>query len=107
MHKLEQITERGSVDTQAQPLPPESTILSGRYRLMQILHQRPRLNLYLGRRVHPPSSLHHGIQHHSGQEPLVAIRELILTGLSPQLRIQIEWAASEEFISPIVLGSPH
>jgi serine/threonine protein kinase len=37
----------------------------------------------------------------------VAVRELVLAGLSPELRRQIERAAFEEFASPLVLGSPH
>ena len=40
-------------------------------------------------------------------QSLVAMRELVLTGLSPELRRQIERAAFEEFASPLVLGSPH
>ncbi len=40
-------------------------------------------------------------------QSLVAIRELVLAGLSPELRRQIERAAFEEFASPLVLGSPH
>ncbi|HKF39225.1 MAG TPA: hypothetical protein VKB35_20180, partial [Ktedonobacteraceae bacterium] len=63
-------------------------------RLVQLLHCRPRLHLYLAQRI-------------TDQSPLVAIRELVLTGLSPELRRQIERAAFEEFASPLLLGSPH
>lgn len=40
-------------------------------------------------------------------EPLVAIRELELTGLSAQMRMLIEAAAFEEFVAPSVFGSSH
>lgn len=75
-------------------------ILEGRYRVMQLLYQRPRLNLYLGRRLSP------GTNKNEERAPLVAIRELVLTGIDPSLRAQIEAAAFEEFVTPAVLGSP-
>src|SRR5947209_6475907 len=78
------------------PLPHGSRILNGQYRIMRLLYQRPRLNLYLGRRCAMAGK----------QEPLVAIRELVLTGLSAQVSAQIEAAAFEEFVSPTVIGSP-
>ncbi len=78
------------------PLPHGSRILNGQYRIMRLLYQRPRLNLYLGRRCAGTGK----------QEPLVAIRELVLTGLSAQVSAQIEAAAFEEFVSPTVIGSP-
>src|SRR5437763_19755 len=81
-------------------LPEGSTIIGGQYRLVELLHQRPRVNLYLGRRL----SQRHGIV--PQDEPLVAIRELVLTGLSPQLSKQIEQAAFEEFVSPPAPGIP-
>jgi hypothetical protein len=78
-----------------------SLILDGRYRILHLLYQRPRLNLYLAKRVVPGMG---GIaQRH---EPMVAIRELVLTGLHAQVRSQIEAAAFEEFVSPIVLSTP-
>ena len=79
----------GSLD----PLPEGSIVMQGRYRLVQLLQHRPRLHLYLAQRLTDQS--------------LVAMRELVLTGLSPELRRQIERAAFEEFASPLVLGSPH
>jgi hypothetical protein len=79
----------GSLD----PLREGSIVMQGRYRLVQLLQHRPRLHLYLAQRLTDQS--------------LVAIRELVLTGLSPELRRQIERAAFEEFASPLVLGSPH
>ena len=81
-------------------LPEGSTIIGGQYRLVELLHQRPRVNLYLGRRL----SQRHGII--PQDEPLVAIRELVLTDLSPQLSKQIEQAAFEEFVSPTAPGIP-
>ncbi len=76
-------------------------ILDGRYRIMRLLYQRPRLNLYLAKRVVPGLG---GVA--CRNEPLVAIRELVLTGLHAQVRSQIEAAAFEEFVSPIVLSAP-
>lgn len=81
----------------APPLQRESRILNGQYRILRLLYQRPRLNLYLGRRCTGGGK----------QEPLVAIRELVLTGLSAQVCTQIEAAAFEEFVAPTVIGSPH
>lgn len=79
----------GSLD----PLPEGSIVMQGRYRLVQLLQHRQRLHLYLAQRL--------------TDQALVAVRELVLTGLSPELRRQIERAAFEEFASPLVLGSPH
>ena len=118
----------GSLD----PLPEGSIVMQGRYRLVQLLQHRPRLHLYLAQRLSgespsfrgtagdhkgpprhssPPSPLREGYFPHKDGEPadqsLVAMRELVLTGLSPELRRQIERAAFEEFASPLVLGSPH
>lgn len=103
------------------PLEEGSLILNGQYRIIQLLHQRPRLNLYLAKRQAagiqnasftdsnhvetPPGAPQFVVPTHP-QEPLVAIRELVLTGLPPQIRQQIEHAAFEEFVSPGVLGSP-
>ncbi len=87
-------------------------ILEGRYRIVRCLAQRPRLNLYLGRRLSVeeqlPSFLN-DLPQQDGQayEPLVAIRELVLTGLPQQTRAMIEAAAFEEFIAPSVFGSSH
>ena len=85
------------------PLPTGTTILSGQYRLLELLHQRPRVNLYLGRRL-PRSDM--AKQHLESQESLVVIRELVLVGLPWQLQKQAELAAFEEFVSPVMFGSP-
>ena len=87
-------------------------ILEGRYRIIRCLMQRPRLNLYLGRRLSVEgqlSSFLNDLPHQDEQayEPLVAIRELVLTGLSPQTCALIEAAAFEEFVAPSVFGSSH
>jgi hypothetical protein len=86
-------------------LPEGSIILNGQYRLLQLLHQRPRVNLYLAQRLYPQP----GTEPQSSvpSESLVAIRELVLTGLPTNVRAQIEKAAFEEFAAPGVLGSPH
>src|SRR5579875_1290482 len=86
---------------QAQPcFRAGALILGGRYRIVRLLYQRPRLNLYLGRRM-VTQSLDETIG------PLVAIRELLCNGLSPLMRTQIEAAINEEFTTPVVLGSSH
>jgi len=114
-------------------LPHGALILEGRYRLLRLLHQRPRVNLYLAQRL-PFSFLHddhsshdappphdarqgvgggrHGRGGHHGpglqinnSSPLVSIRELVLTGLTPALRTTIEQTTFEEFVSPAMRGS--
>ncbi len=129
-------------------------ILEGRYRLLHLLHQRPRVNLYLAQRLSassPPDDRkgrhyytrvgyrfarpdhditasevsknayssddpcgHHEAEwqlstphtlHKNDSHPLVAVRELVLTGLTPALRTIIEQATFEEFISPAMPGS--
>jgi hypothetical protein len=85
------------------PLPTGTTILNGQYRLLELLHQRPRVNLYLGRRL-PRTDM--AKQHLEAQESLVVIRELVLVGLPRQLQKQAELAAFEEFVSPVMFGSP-
>ncbi len=91
----------------------EHVILEGRYRIIRCLAQRPRLNLYLGRRLSVEtqlSSFLNDLPHQDEQvmyEPLVAIRELVLTGLPAQMRMLIEAAAFEEFVAPSVFGSSH
>ncbi len=86
----------------------ETIILEGRYRIVRCLAQRPRLNLYLGRRImkEPSETGTSGVlATELAYEPLVAVRELVLTGLPVQTRAQVEAAAFEEFISPSVFGS--
>jgi len=80
-------------------------IIVGRYRITKLLYQRPRLNLYLGRRI-AAGYAQDNTPEHEVYEPLVAIRELVLCDLPAQLHAQIEVAAFEEYVSPIVLGSP-
>ncbi len=91
-----------------EPLPEGTLILSGKYRIVQLLHARPRLHLYLAQRLPHAGAQFSGQDDASEvlQQPLVAIRELVLTDLSPQLCQQIERAAFEEFVSPMLLGSP-
>ena len=90
----------------------EKVILEGRYRIMRCLVQRPRLNLYLGHRLSSEEQLSSFLndlprQNESTYEPLVAIRELVLTGLPQRTRALIEAAAFEEFVAPSVFGSSH
>jgi hypothetical protein len=92
---------RGAVGS----LPEGSIILNGQYRLLQLLHHRPRVNLYLAQRLYPQPGTE--AQSSAPSESLVAIRELVLTGLPTNVRAQIEKAAFEEFAAPGVLGSPH
>lgn len=81
-----------------------AVIRDGRYRIVQLLYKRPRVRLYLGRRLSSEPLFEEEDQER--QEPLVAIRELVLTSLAPTVCEQIEKAAFEEFVSPTVLGSP-
>src|SRR5579875_1879793 len=94
-------SNEGNERAQIQPcFRAGALILGGRYRIIRLLYQRPRLNLYLGRRV-VTQSLDETVG------PLVAIRELLCNGLSPLMRTQIEAAINEEFTTPVVLGSSH
>lgn len=94
----------------------EQVILEGRYRIIRCLVQRPRLKVYLGRRLPVdrgvssflndlPEGIEPPTQNEQEYEPLVAIRELDLTGLSVQMRMLLEAAAFEEFVAPSVFGS--
>ncbi len=90
----------------------EQIILEGRYRIIRCLAQRPRLSLYLGRRLPAERQLSSFLNDLPSKEeleyePLVAIRELVLTGLPAQTRMIIEAAAFEEFVAPSVFGSSH
>ena len=96
----------------------EQVILEGRYRIIRCLAQRPRLKLYLGRRLSVDKQVSSFLndlpeqneapeQNEQEYEPLVAIRELDLAGLSMQMRMLIEAAAFEEFVAPSVFGSSH
>lgn len=85
----------------AAPLLPGTLICDGRYRLLQLLHSRPRVHLYLARRQANPTTQTDDAQ------PLVAIREIILAGLAPSVRQSVVRAAFEEFAAPQLFGSPH
>lgn len=92
------------VDVQKSGSAQGSIILQGRYRLERLLGQRPRVNLYLGRRLPGPQEPE---QLESAEtEALVAVRELDLTGLPETSHRLAERAAFEEFVSPVVAGAP-
>ncbi|HLH61628.1 MAG TPA: hypothetical protein VKV20_08095 [Ktedonobacteraceae bacterium] len=103
-------------DTTDSALPDGTLILQEKYRIVQLLHTRPRLHLYLAQRlpgagaqfIEPGegSEESYAVNTAGQQQSLVAVRELVLTGLPPQIRQQIERAAFEEFVSPMLLGSP-
>jgi len=83
------------------PLPDGRLVCQGRYRLIHLLYQRPRIHLYLAQRADATPETG------TGSKPLVAIRELVLTGLEETQREQIIQAAFEEFAAPRLFGSPH
>jgi serine/threonine protein kinase len=93
----EQRSERRDV------LPEGTIILEGQYCVLQLLHRRPRVNLYLGKCLVERENV---TGQNDAHEMFVAIRELVLTGLAPQTCVEIEQAAFEEFVSPFVLSSP-
>ena len=78
--------------------PRRESILGGTYCLLRLLQQRPRLNLYLGRRERQQ-------ERKVNQGTLVAVRELLLDGLTTAEREQVEYAAFQEFVSPLLPGS--
>jgi hypothetical protein len=85
-------------------------ILGKRYRIGQIIYQRPRVNLYLARRLGPSApqmqektKIRQGIT--DEQESLVAIREIHLEGLHPQVRKMVEAAVAQESFSTAMPGS--
>ncbi len=91
-------------------LPVGSRILDGQYCLTRLLYQRPRVNLYLGRRLAMAQQGETGVASETQkrrEEPLVAIRELVLAGLPAQVQEQVEQAVREEFVSPGVVSSLH
>ncbi len=85
-----------------EPLTPGTLILQGRYRIARLLHARPRVNLYLGYRL----PVQRGEQSQLAAPELVAIRELVLAGLSSDEQELVVHAAFEEFVSPMMFGSP-
>ena len=78
-------------------------ILAEQYQVLRLLHQRPRVNVYLGKRLSAENAT---LSLDAAPVEFVAIRELVLTGLSTQMCSEIEQAAFEEFVSPLVPGSP-
>ena len=85
-----------------EPLSPGTLILQGRYRIAQLLHARPRVNLYLGYRL--PAQQAQPAE--AAAPELVAIRELALSGLAAEEQEAVVQAAFEEFVSPGMFGSP-
>lgn len=83
------------------PLEEGMLVCGGRYRVVRLLHRRPRVHLYLARRLTdlPLAG--------TGEYPLVVIRELVLSDLEPELSRCIERAAFEEFAAPLLFGTPH
>ncbi|HEX9133023.1 MAG TPA: hypothetical protein VF844_12090, partial [Ktedonobacteraceae bacterium] len=92
-----------NTDNSLEPLPNGAILIQGKYRIVRLLHRRPRLNLYLAERTNDQSRNGKGPQ----LRPLVAIRELVLAGLTSELSKQIDRAAFEEFAAPMLFGSPH
>jgi hypothetical protein len=85
-----------------EPLVRGTLILNDRYRIVDVLQSRPRVNLYLAHRLTTTREQEQG----APVLPLVAIRELVLSGLSPDVQKLIEQAAFEEFVAPGMFGSP-
>ncbi|HLL80520.1 MAG TPA: hypothetical protein VKT25_13525 [Ktedonobacteraceae bacterium] len=85
-----------------EPLTRGSVILNDRYRIVDLLCSRPRVNLYLAHRLTTTKEQQQG----APVLPLVAIRELVLSGLSPDMQKRVEQAAFEEFVAPGMFGSP-
>ena len=85
-------------DEKEETLAEGDVIRDGHYRIVELLYRRPRLRLYLARRVSSEQASEEEIEH------IVAIRELVLSELPELVREQIEKAAFEEFVTPIVLG---
>lgn len=83
------------------PLPIGTLICDGRYRLLQLLYARPRVHVYLARRL---SNLP-GMK--SAAPSLVAIREIVLDGLAQDVRRNVVRSAFEEFAAPQLFGTPH
>jgi serine/threonine protein kinase len=82
-----------------EPLPEGTLILQEKYRIVQLLHTRPRVHLYLAQRLSDPTITL--IQ----AQPLVSIREIVLDDLTPELCQRIEQATFAEFAAPGNLGS--
>lgn len=83
------------------PLLAGALICKKRYRVVQLLHRRPRVHLYLARRLSDSPLAG------TSTQPLVAIREIILADLPTEVRQRVESATFEEFAAPLFFGSPH
>jgi len=101
MARAENLTYTGGSTAEQTLLLPGTCICDGRYRLLHLLYARPRVHLYLARRLRTHSGVAESAQ------SLVAIRELVLTDLDAQVRQQVVQAAFEEFAAPGYFGSPH
>lgn len=84
---------------EAGALPPGTLVCDNRYRLLHLLYSRPRIHLYLARRL--------PIRQTEKEQPLVIIREILLTGLAPSVRQNVVRSAFEEFAAPQLFGSAH
>ncbi len=87
-------------------------ILNKQYRIVQCVYRRPRLNLYLAQHVRSAASASQSASQSaekqettSQEEPLVAVRELLLEGLSSRTRGIIGDAAAHESFSTPMPGS--
>ncbi|HLI09124.1 MAG TPA: hypothetical protein VKV40_21350 [Ktedonobacteraceae bacterium] len=81
----------------SEALPSGTRIIGGRYLLLRLLYERPRVNLYLGWRL-PRAGQNGG---------MVAIRELVLSGLPAEGRARVVQAAWEELLAPGVVNAQH
>ena len=97
----ESAAQAGESTTEIAPLPPGTLICDGSYRLLHLLYARPRVHLYLAQRLPAQPGPAQSTQ------ALVAIRELVLSGLTPPVRQRIVRAAFEEFAAPLHFGTPH
>ncbi len=84
------------------PLPAGALLLEGGYRVVQLLHTRPRVHLYLARPLGTQKKTVQG-----QRQTFVAVREIVLAGLAQSQRERIEHAAFEEFAAPMLFGSQH
>lgn len=85
-----------------EPLVRGAVILNDHYRIVDVLYSRPRVNLYLAHRLTTTKEQEQG----APVLPLVTIRELVLSGLPPDMQKRVEQAAFEEFVAPGMFGSP-
>src|SRR5262249_52887893 len=81
------------------PLPDGTLICNERYRLVHLLHRRPRVHHYLTRPLDdlPPATL--------TEKPLVAIAEVVLWGLTHEERRCVLRGSFEELAGPRFFGS--